>query len=47
LPLTEILNLVGPLDDGAGPTTARERFRTYLADSVKTVPVPQPARRDW
>lgn len=35
--LTEILELVGPLDDTPGDHTARERFRAYLLKSVTTV----------
>lgn len=35
--LTQILNLVGKLDDTAGNHTPRERFRRYLKDNVKEV----------
>lgn len=35
LALSEILKLVGSLDDTPGENTARERFRAYLQDSVK------------
>ena len=35
--LTEILELVGTLDDAPGQNTARERFRAHLAKSVTTV----------
>ncbi len=35
--LNEILQLVGPLDDGPGESTARDRFRTHLGNAVKTV----------
>jgi hypothetical protein len=34
--LTEILDLVGPLDDSPGDGTSRERFRVYLKKSVTT-----------
>ncbi len=37
LSLTDILKLVGSLDDTPGENTARERFRIYLAESVKAV----------
>lgn len=35
LTLTDVLKLVGPLDDSPGERAARERFRAYLTDSVK------------
>jgi len=35
--LTEILELVGTLDDAPGDNTPRERFRAHLAKSVTTV----------
>jgi hypothetical protein len=35
--LSQILALVGKLDDSAGDETPRERFRRYLADNVKEV----------
>jgi hypothetical protein len=35
--LTEILELVGTLDDAPGENTPRERFRAHLAKSVTTV----------
>src|SRR5438093_6385843 len=35
--LTEILELVGTLDDAAGENTPRERFRSHLLKSVTTV----------
>src|SRR3989442_10539819 len=35
--LTEILELVGALDDAPGDNTPRERFRTHLSKSVTTV----------
>ena len=35
--LTEILDLVGTLDDAPGENTPRERFRAHLAKSVTTV----------
>jgi hypothetical protein len=35
--LTEILELVGPLDDTPGDNTPRARFRTHLEKSVLTV----------
>jgi hypothetical protein len=35
--LTQILNLVGKLDDTPGNDTPRERFRRYLKDNVKEV----------
>ena len=35
--LTQILNLVGKLDDTPGDETARERFRRYLKDNVSEV----------
>jgi hypothetical protein len=34
--LNEVLDLVGPLDDKQGESTARERFRGYLGNSIKT-----------
>jgi hypothetical protein len=34
LTLIDVLKLVGPVDDTAGEHSARERFRTYLQDSV-------------
>ena len=33
--LTQILSLVGKLDDTPGDDTARERFRQYLKENVK------------
>ena len=35
--LTEILDLVGTLDDSAGTTTARDRFRSYLKTKLTSV----------
>lgn len=35
--LTQILTLVGKLDDTAGEETPRERFRTFLKENVKEV----------
>jgi len=35
--LTQILNLVGKLDDTPGDDTPRERFRRFLRDNVKEV----------
>ena len=35
--LQQILELVGTLDDSLGENTARERFRKFLNDSVRTV----------
>lgn len=35
--LTQILNLVGKLDDSPGDETPRERFRKFLIDNVKDV----------
>jgi hypothetical protein len=35
--LTQILALVGELDDSPGPETARERFRRFLKDDTKEV----------
>ena len=35
--LTQILNLVGKLDDSPGDDTPRERFRGYLRENVKEV----------
>jgi hypothetical protein len=37
LSLEQILDLVGPLDDTLGENTPRERFRRYLANSVRTI----------
>jgi len=34
IPLLQVLNLVGTLDDSPGDNTARERFRGFLRDSV-------------
>lgn len=36
-PLTEILDLVGPLDDSPGEHTSRERFRRHLTRSLEQV----------
>src|SRR5438552_840776 len=35
--LTDILSLVGPLDDNQGSNTARDRFRTFLKKNVREV----------
>ncbi len=35
--LDQRLGLVGTLDDSAGTDTARERFRTFLRDSVRAI----------
>src|SRR5579864_239189 len=35
--LNQILDLVGTLDDSTGPDTARDRFRRFLANNVKSV----------
>lgn len=35
--LTQVLNLVGTLDDAPGDNTPRERFRGFLRDSVSSV----------
>jgi hypothetical protein len=35
--LTQILDLVGKLDDGPGEETARERFRKFLKENVKEI----------
>lgn len=35
--LTQILGLVGKLDDTPGKTTPRERFRAFLGDNIKEV----------
>ena len=35
--LSQILNLVGKLDDQQGDDISRERFRTFLRDNVKDI----------
>jgi len=35
--LTQILNLVGKLDDSPGEETPRERFRRFLAENIKDI----------
>jgi hypothetical protein len=37
IPLSQLLDLVGTLDDSSGEDTARERFRRFLASSVTSV----------
>ena len=37
IPLQQLLSLVGSLDDSAGQGTPRERFRTFLRDSVREI----------
>jgi len=37
--LSQILALVGKLDDAPGPDTPRERFRDFLAENAKQVGV--------
>ncbi len=37
LPLSQILALVGKLDDAPGDETPRERFRRFLKENVREV----------